>query len=103
MGDFICDIFYASFAQFGLVGIGLFIFFFVWIYQRLRLVLHDESHILFFIGILVVVYVMIENVGSTFFSQSGGLYTMMLLGAIIGKYRHCNKEQRKLILQQDYK
>ena len=103
MGDFICDIFYASFAQFGLVGIGLFIFFFVWIYQRLRLVRHDESHILFFIGILVVVYVMIENVGSTFFSQSGGLYTMMLLGAIIGKYRHCNKEQRKLILQQDYK
>ena len=103
MPDFICDTFYASFAQFGLVGIGLFIFFFVWIYQRLRLVLHDESHILFFIGILVVVYVMIENVGSTFFSQSGGLYTMMLLGAIIGKYRHCNKEQRKLILQQDYK
>lgn len=103
MGDFICDIFYASFAQFGLVGIGLFIFFFVWIYQRLRLVLHDESHLLFCIGLLVIVYVVIENVGSTFFSQSGGLYTMMLLGAIIGKYRHCNKEQRKLILQQDYK
>lgn len=100
---FICDMFYASFAQFGLIGIGLFIFFFVWIYQRLRLVLHDEGHLMFCIGLLVIAYVMIENVGSTFFSQSGGLYTMMLLGAIIGKYRHCNKEQRKLILQQDYK
>ena len=100
---FICDMFYASFAQFGLIGIGLFIFFFVWVYQRLRLVLHDESHLLFCIGLLVIVYVMIENVGSTFFSQSGGLYTMMLLGAIIGKYRHCTKEQRELILQQEYK
>ena len=103
MPDFICDMFYASFAQFGLIGIGLFIFFFVWVYQRLRLVLHDESHLLFCIGLLVIVYVMVENVGSTFFSQSGGLYTMMLLGAIIGKYRHCTKEQRELILQQDYK
>ena len=103
MPDFICDMFYASFAQFGIVGIGLFIFFFVWIYQRLRLVLHEENHIMFFTGVLMIAYIMIENVGSTFFSQSGGLYTMMLLGAIIGKYRHCNKEQRKLILQQDYK
>ncbi|MGN0213340.1 MAG: hypothetical protein ACI4AH_00850 [Muribaculaceae bacterium] len=100
---FICDIFYASFAQFGLVGIGLFIFFFVWIYQRLRLVLHDESHIMFAIGVLIIAYVMIENVGSTLFSQSGGLYSMMMLGAIIGKYRQCTKEQRELILQQDYK
>lgn len=103
MPDFICDTFYASFAQFGLIGIGLFIFFFAWVYQRLRLVLHDESHLLFCIGLLVIVYVVIENVGSTFFSQSGGLYTMMLLGAIIGKYRHCTKEQRELILQQEYK
>lgn len=103
MPDFICDMFYASFAQFGIVGIGLFIFFFLWIYQRLRLVLHDESHLMFCIGLLVIAYVVIENVGSTFFSQSGGLYSMMMLGAIIGKYRHCNKEQRKLIFQQDYK
>ena len=103
MADFICDIFYASFAQFGIVGIGLFIFFFVWIYQRLRLVLHEENHIMFFTGVLMIAYIMIENIGGTVFSQSGGLYSMMLLGAIIGKYRHCNKEQRKLILQQDYK
>lgn len=103
MPDFICDMFYASFAQFGLIGIGLFIFFFVWVYQRLRLVLHNENHIIFYIGVLAIAYIMIENIGGTSFSQSGGLYSMMLLGAIIGKYRHCTKEQRKLILQQDYK
>ena len=103
MPDFICDMFYASFAQFGLIGIGLFIFFFVWVYQRLRLVLHNENHIIFYIGVLAIAYIMIENIGGTSFSQSGGLYTMMLLGAIIGKYRHCTKEQRELILQQEYK
>ena len=103
MPDFICDMFYATFAQFGIVGIGLFIFFFVWVYQRLRLVLHNENHIIFYIGVLAIAYIMIENIGGTSFSQSGGLYSMMLLGAIIGKYRHCTKEQRKLILQQDYK
>lgn len=103
MPDFICDMFYASFAQFGLVGIALFIFFFVWIYQRLRLVLHNESHVFFYVGVLVIAYLMIENIGSTQFSQASGAYSMMMLGAIIGKYRHCNKEQRKLILQQDYK
>lgn len=101
--EFICDIFYAELAQFGLVGIGLFIYFFVWIYQRLRLNLHDESHYMFVIGVLVIAYVMIENVGGTLFSQSGGLYLMMLLGTIIGKYRKTDKAERKAILQLEYK
>ncbi|MGM9804673.1 MAG: hypothetical protein ACI308_10920 [Muribaculaceae bacterium] len=101
--NFICDMFYASFAQFGIMGIILFIAFFVWIYQRLRLVLHNESHMMFVVGVLVIAYVMIENIGNTHFSQAGGLYAMMMLGAIIGKYRNCTKEQRALILQQEYK
>lgn len=101
--DFICDCFYAEFAQFGLVGIAIFIYFFVWIYQRLRLNLHDESRHFFAVGVLVIAYVMIENVGGTLFSQAGGLYLMLLLGVITGKYRNCDKDQRKAILQQDYK
>lgn len=101
--EFICDCFYAEFAQFGLVGIGIFIYFFVWIYQRLRLNLHDESRYYFIVGVLVIAYVMIENVGGTLFSQAGGLYLMLLLGVITGKYRNCDKAQRKAILQQEYK
>ncbi len=99
---FICDAFYASLAQFGLIGIGLFIYFFVWIYQKLRLTLHSEGKYIFSVGVLVIIYVLIENVGGTFFTQSGGLLSMMILGQITGKYRLTTKEDKQEILNSDY-
>lgn len=100
--EFICDTFYASLAQFGIVGIALLTFLFVWIYKRLRLVLHNDNKYHFIIGVLTIAYVLIENVGSTLFTQSGGLFTMLLLGQLIGKYRNVTPEQRKAILSNKY-
>ncbi len=99
---FICDTFYASFAQFGLIGIGLFIYFFVWVFQKLRLVLHMQNRYYFMVGVLIIVAIMIENVGGTFFTQSGGLLCMLILGQITGKYRTLPHDERKDILTGGY-
>ena len=100
--SFICDNFYASFAQFGLMGIALFIYFFMWVYQKLRLVLHNENRYYFMVGVLTVVYVMIENVGGTFFTQAGGMLCMLILGQITSRYRNISAEKRKAILSGGY-
>ena len=96
--NFICDTFYASFAQFGLIGIALFIYFFVWVFQKLRLVLHRENRYYFMVGVLTIVTIMIENVGGTFFTQAGGLITMLLLGQIVAPFRNISTEERKAAL-----
>lgn len=100
--SFICDIFYASMAQFGFVGIILFIYFFIWVYQKLRLVLHNENRYYFMVGVLTIVYVIIENVGGTFFTQSGGLLSMIILGQIASPYRTITDDNRKAILAGGY-
>ncbi len=100
--EFICDAFYATMAQYGLIGICLFIYFFVWIFQKLRLVLHTEGKYVFAVGVLVITYVLIENVGGTFFTQSGGLMSMIILGQITGKYRTTTKAEKETILNSDY-
>lgn len=102
-GDFICDNFVAQFAQVGIVGFVLFVAMFVWAYRKLRLVLHDESSMLFAIGIVAIATVPIESVGGTYFQQWSGFYVMSLLGLIIGRYRDVSPERRKEILQQDCK
>ena len=99
---FICDNFYASFAQFGLMGIALFIYFFMWVYQKLRLVLHNENRYYFMVGVLTIVYVMIENVGGTFFTQAGGMLCMLILGQIASPYRTITDDNRKAILAGGY-
>ncbi len=101
--SFICDNFWAQFAQVGIVGFALFVAMFVFAYRKLSLVLHDESVMYFIIGIFAIAMIFIESVGGTFFQQWSGLYVMSLLGLIIGRYRDITPERRNEILQQDCK
>ena len=102
MPNFISDVYYAVMAQFGLVGIALFIYFFVWIWQKLRVVLH-EGHILeFSIGVIAICYVHIESVAGSAIIQIGGYVPMMLLGMIVGNYRTMSKAERKQIYLTEY-
>lgn len=98
MPDFIMDNFYATLAQFGIVGVVLFIGFWVHAYRYLKYMLRADSmryKALFSIGSLIICYVFIESVGNTSFTQPSGQLAMMLLGIICG--------QGKLLMEADNK
>lgn len=80
----ICDAFYPSLAQFGFVGIALFIYF--WIYIALRLKktirMNHKYKSFYAIGWIIILFILIESVASTTFVQSGGQCSMMILGGI---------------------
>lgn len=96
MPDFIMDAFFPTLAQYGIVGIALFIWFWVFSYCPLRFMLRTDSHkykYMFSIGSLIICYVLIESVGNTSFVQPTGQVAMMLLGIICG--------QGKRLMRQD--
>lgn len=85
--EFVCDAFYPSLAQTGIAGVGLFVWFWIYIASLLlRLLKTDPGRfrLPFAVGALVIVFIMIENVASTLFTQSSGLVAMCLLGIICG-------------------
>ncbi len=101
MPDFICDAFYPSLAQFGFVGILLFIYFWIYIYKYLRVLIRLNSQKyrnLFCIGVMLMCFVFIESIASTTFVQFYGMVAMMLLGMICarGKEIKENIEKEKI-------
>ena len=98
MPDFINDAFFAQFAQFGIIGIILFIYYWKWIYDKLRLGLHEGKILEFSIGIIIIAFAMIESTSGSMIIKFGGLLPLMLLGIIISKYRTIDKETKKRIL-----
>lgn len=82
---FACDAFYPSLAQFGIVGVGLFIAFWVYVARRLRLLIRgggEDSRTEFACGWILVAYILIESIAGTTFVQSLGMCAMMMLGAV---------------------
>lgn len=96
MPDFITDLYFASLAQVGIVGIILFIYFWVYAYRYLKFLLRQDAakyKNVFSIGSIIICFVLIECVGGNTFVQPPGQVAMMLLGIICG--------QGKRLMQQD--
>ena len=84
-GDFICDAFYPSLAQFGVVCVALFVWFLVWAFRPLkRLVRLSPATFRYHyaLGAIIICFILIESVASTMVMQSWGLLVMLLLGFI---------------------
>lgn len=82
---FVCDAFYPSLAQFGFAGIILFIWFWAKVCGMLRRMASSNPvrfRYTFATGVLTIVFIMIENVASTLFTQTTGVSAMCLLGII---------------------
>lgn len=97
MPYFICDAFYPSLAQFGVVGVILFIYFWVYIYKYIKVLLHFDNTLYrytFCTGVLLICFLLIESIASTVITQNCGMMAMMLLGMICAKGRDI-KEQLK--------
>lgn len=95
MPDFICDAFYPSLAQFGVVGVILFIWFWVYIYKYLKILIREnpeKNKYIFCIGVMTICFVFIESIASTSFVQFYGMLDMMLLGIVCSKGREIRQQ-----------
>lgn len=85
--SFINDAFYPMLAQFGVVGLVLYIVLFVFIYRTALRVLVANPRINrynFICVVLSISFIMIEGVGGTEFVKSSGMLVMALCGMICG-------------------
>lgn len=81
--SFISDTYYPSLAQFGVVGAGLFILFWIYLLKKVWDYVKITSDTqLSNIVLLVVVFFAIENIADATFTSNRGFYFMMFLGII---------------------
>ena len=87
--SFISDTYYPSLAQFGIVGIVLFILFWIYLIKKSLLYANVTRDMkLTVISILIIVFFAIENIADATFTSNRGLFFMMMLGLI---YSDMNK------------
>ena len=83
--NFICDTFFPVLAQFGVVGVILFTYFWVWIYEYLRIMIRRNAsryRYEFIIGSIIILFIMIESIASATLTGNCGYIVMMLLGLV---------------------
>ena len=85
MPDFICDAFYPLLAQFGVIGIILFITYLVWALKQVKALSSIDVgryRALMATALMVICFLLVEGVASTVPMQSWGMLAMMLMGLI---------------------
>ena len=102
-GAFICDAFYPELAQFGFIGVTLFIYFFIWLTKKISLNLRVTGKGPYLIGMITIAVLLIENIASTTFNQGAGAMCMMILGCVTSKFRRITKEEQHRIMSLPYK
>lgn len=92
---FVSDTFYPSLAQFGIVGVLLYILFWGYILRKAFLYFkknQKKQQKSLIIVVLIIGFITIEGTtGSTFIAQ-GGLFVMMLLGLVLSDMKHIAEE-----------
>lgn len=102
MPDFICDAYYPLLAQFGIVGVILFIYYWIYIYRYIKILLRSDNTLYkytFCTGVLLICFLLIESIASTVITQNCGMMAMMLLGMICAKGKEIMEQidEEKLI------
>ena len=94
--NFIADTYYPSLAQFGVVGILLFILFWVYILRKAFMFSKglNNTHLLTLI-VLIVGYFAIECTTDAIFTANRGFFTLMMLGMILGDLRKDHYEKKE--------
>ncbi|SEF46307.1 hypothetical protein [Parabacteroides chinchillae] len=81
---FVADTYYPSLAQFGIVGVCLFILFWIYLFRKTFSFLFKTTNIQYFvIFILSAGFLFIENVADASFTSNRGLFIMMFLGLLL--------------------
>lgn len=91
MPDFICDAFYPSLAQFGVVGVVLYILFWYFILRESAKRLNIERQVYVW---LITIFFLIEGTADTTFTHNRGLFILILLGMTLA---HGNQTRQQSI------
>ncbi len=87
-GFFICDAFYPSLAQYGVLGLCLFVAFWVYAYSFIRRMIRLDGLRFRYpvaIGIILMSHIMIESTSANTFTQPPGMIVLSMLGIICGR------------------
>jgi multisubunit Na+/H+ antiporter MnhB subunit len=93
--DFIADTYYPVLAQFGIVGVGLFIWFFVYIYRKMKQIPAENTNlrILVLIGIF---FFLIESTSDSTFTHNRGFMFFVLMGLSVAEGIRLREHSEKL-------
>lgn len=81
---FVADTYYPSLAQFGIVGVILFISFWLYLLKKSYRVFSKTKNVKAFALVLLITgYCLIENIADASFTSNKGLFMLMFLGLII--------------------
>ena len=102
MCSFVADTFYPEFAQFGIVGIAMIVYFCLWVWRKVKLLIRiNGNQVNAQVAILVIVFLAIDATSSALVVQAGGSLTMALLAMALTAVKSVPKEQAKEILKKD--
>lgn len=99
----VSDSYYPSLAQFGIIGIILYLFFWGGIIYKSFVKFRQNNDIqLFAITLILISFVFIENLSDSFLTSNKGYYMMMFLGVLFGKkkrffYTHENSKKMEIL------
>lgn len=83
-GLFISDTYFPVLAQFGYIGVALFLYFWYWIIKQAKYYFDYTGNIVFFkMVVLIVVFFFIESIADSTFTQNRGMYMMSLLAVCL--------------------
>lgn len=84
--SYIADTYYPCLAQFGIVGVVLYLLFFLFVFGKaLKFYKRNLSDKHFVIPFLIICYFLIENIADATFTSHRGFFIMMLLGLVLSE------------------
>jgi O-antigen ligase len=87
--SYIADTYYPCLAQFGVVGVILFITFFVYLIRKSRQVIKYSLNTKYLIiTSIIIFYFLIESIADATFTGHRGFFMMMLLGLVFSEQKH---------------
>lgn len=96
--DFIADTFYPELAQFGIIGVILFLAFCWWIWRKFRIVIRTHHYQLFGIGVTAIAFLAIDATAGCTVIQAPGELLMAVMGIVASKAKGVTKKEAKDLL-----
>ena len=85
--DFVADTFYPVMAQFGFVGLILFILFIRFLFIRIKRGSQNLTEKGVIVSFLMLTFILIESIASSAFISGGGIIAMILMGIALTDYK----------------
>lgn len=96
--SFICDAYYPSLAQFGLVGVALFIALIIYMARRLVRLDKERFYPCFIVGMICLGFLLIESIANSSFVKPEGVLALSLIGIICGYASPAAKHVKKNLI-----